>query len=151
MAQTFVILHNVSSSSKCIDFARIALALGFQNIVITKASGSAATGGVPSAQKLIAQKGGNLFYLQSLEDVKELFELSELFVIAPPGYGEETLTEELAKEIASVKAGIVIGGSDPGLSRKDLETGRAVQLDLKTDPGTIGTTALVLYKVSKYQ
>ena len=142
-----VVLHNVSSSSKCVDFARICVAMGFKNVVITKATGGAATGGVPGAQKLVAQKGGNLFYLQSLEDVKEVFEIDELYVMAPPSYGEHVFTDELANEVLGKRTAIVFGGNDPGLSRKDLEAGKSVHLDLPEDPGTIGTLAITLYKL----
>ena len=143
----FIVLHNVSSAGKCVDFVKVAISLGYRNIVISKATGGAATGGVPSAQKYVAQKGGNLFYLSGLEDLKEIFNIEEIILIAPPGYGKEKLNKKLIEELKSadnVKRAIVFGGNDPGLSRKELEMGRSVQLELTEDPGTIGTAAIVL-------
>ncbi len=144
----FVVLHNVSSAGKCLDFVKIALSLGFKNVVISKATGGAATGGVPSAQKYVTQKNGNLFYLSGLEDVKEVLKIEELILVAPPGYGKEKVSNEMFETVKGKRVAIIFGGNDPGLSRRELEMGRSVQLNLREDPGTIGTVAILLYMLN---
>lgn len=138
-----VVMHNVSSSSRCTEFVRIAAGLGFRTMVISQAQGSAAQKGVPSAQKLAFKERANFLILYSLQDVVDLFSPEEVILVAPPPYGKETLDRDLVESLKDKKAMIVFGGSDPGLSRKDLDMGRSVQLPVG-DIGSIGTLAIGL-------
>ncbi|RMG31180.1 MAG: hypothetical protein D6732_14960 [Methanobacteriota archaeon] len=138
-----VVMHNISSSSRCTEFVRIASGLGYKTMVISQAQGSAAQKGVPAAQKLAFKERANFLVLYSLQDVVDLFSPEEVILVAPPPYGKEKLDKNLAEQIKGRKYAIVFGGSDPGLSRKDLDMGRSVQLPVG-DIGSIGTLSIGL-------
>jgi SpoU rRNA methylase family enzyme len=143
-----VVMHNVSSANRCSEFVRIAVGLGYKTLIITNAQGSAAQRGIPTAQKLAYSSNANFMALADLNDVKDLFNPEELIVVAPAPYGKEEFNETLVDELESKKYVIVFGGNDPGLSRKDLDQGRSVQLKVG-DIGSIGTVAIVLAKLRK--
>ncbi len=138
-----VVMHNISSSSRCTEFVRIATGLGFKTMIISQAQGSAAQKGVPSAQKLAFKERANFLVLYSLQDVIDLFSPEEVILVAPPPYGKEKLDKAFAEEMKGKKYVIVFGGSDPGLSRKDLDMGRSVQIPVG-DIGSIGTLSIGL-------
>ncbi len=140
-----IVLHNVDSPGRCSDFVRIAVGMGFTNLAITKANAAAATKGVPAAQKLAAQKKINFLYLQDIEDVVELIQPSSIVTIAPPNYGKEIISRDKIKGMSNEKTVVIIGGSDPGLSRKELDRGLALELPVSMDIGTVGTLTLTLY------
>lgn len=138
-----VVLHNVSSANRCTEFVRIAMGMGFKTIIISDPQGSAAQRGIPSAQKYAYKGKANFMALNGLEDIKELFNPEEFIVIAPPPYGKETLDRAFVESLKDKKYVLVFGGNDPGLSRKDLDSGRSVQLAMP-DIGSIGTVAITL-------
>ena len=43
---------------------------------------------------------------------------------------------------------LIFGGSDPGLSKRDLELGIDTYLPVPADIGTIGTAAIILFQIS---
>jgi SpoU rRNA methylase family enzyme len=67
-----LVLHNVVSSSSCIEFVKISAGMGFKTVAITQAQGSAAQRGLPAAQKIAMQNNINFFSLNNLDDIKEL-------------------------------------------------------------------------------
>ncbi len=138
-----IVLHNVNASSKCTEFVRIGSAFGFRTLIITQAQGSAAQNGIPSAQKLALKNKLNFLALYSVEDVIELFNPEQVVLIAPPPFGKENLSQGVIDEIKAQKTVVVFGGNDPGLSRKDLDLGRTVQLSVG-DIGSIATLSLTL-------
>ncbi len=143
-----VVMHNVNSSNRCTEFVRIAIGLGYRTIVISQAQGSAAQKGIPNAQKLAYRAGVNFLFLNGLQDIVDLFSPEALVLVAPPPYGDKQLDEEFVESLKGKKVAIVFGGSDPGLSRKDLDMGETVQLPVG-DIGSIGTIAIGLAKFKR--
>lgn len=141
-----VVMHNVSSANRCAEFVRIAVGLGYKTLVITNAQGSAAQRGIPTAQKLAYKEKANFMALADIQDVIDLFTPEEVVVMAPSPYGKESLSDELIAELTDKKYILVFGGNDPGLSRKDLDSGRSVQLNVG-DIGSIGTISITLAKL----
>ena len=74
----------------------------------------------------------------------------KIFLVAPPPYGDDLWNpEEIAKEVKEKRVLLIFGGSSPGLSRKELDMGKAVNLDVPLEVGSIGTLAIALYELKK--
>jgi SpoU rRNA methylase family enzyme len=145
----FVAIHNVTSIQKLQEFVQVLLGFQIKTIIISKAIGSAAISGVPRAQKLIFKKGGNLLYTEDIPDCIELLSPDEVYVIAPQPYSKNKLEpKSIAQELKNnKKLLLVFGGSNPGLSKRELEFGIDSYLEVPSDIGTIGTAAIILHQI----
>ena len=150
-SNVFVVLHNVSSVSKCTEFIRIANGLGYKNLIISRAQSSAAQSGVPSAQKMALQEGLNFFVLQDLTDVIDVLQPDKVLLFAPRPYAKDRFDyNSLADEVKQgKKIVLVFGGSDPGLARKELDLGTAVHVHTPKDTGSLGTLTIALYDLAR--
>ncbi|MCG3217889.1 MAG: hypothetical protein KAR35_02730 [Candidatus Heimdallarchaeota archaeon] len=145
-----ITLHNVGSSQRCQEFVQIASGLGFKNLAITKASGSAASRGIPQAQKIAVKSNANFMFLGNISDVIEVYNPDEIILVAPPPFGDDLWNpEEVKKESEEKRLLLIFGGSSPGLSRRELDMGKAVNLDVPIEVGSIGTLAIALYELKK--
>jgi len=143
---TIIVLHNIFSSQKIIETAKIVYGLGFKNFVITKAQGSAAQMGVPEAQKLAMQKSANLIYLQDLDDAIEILKPSKIFLFVPEGYAKiEYDPQRIRNALNADRVMLVFGGAEPGLTRRELEKGETIYIKGLKDQTTTGTIAIALY------
>ena len=137
-------MHNVYSQQRVVEAARVVYGLGFRVFVVTKASGSAAQAGVPEAQKLALKLGKTFAYLPDLPDVIEVFKPTQVLLFVPKKYAQMPLSEASKGLAGRIIA--VFGGSDPGLSKKELEIGLAVYPDgVEEDIGSTGMVAISLY------
>lgn len=139
-----IVFHNVASANRCSEFVRIAAGMGYKSLVITQAQGSAAQRGLPAAQKIALKHNINFMSLYDLTDVSELFQPEEIIVVAPPPYGKMNLDTNFVKNLQGKRWIAIFGGSDPGLSRKDLEKGNSVVQIPAGDLGSIGMLTLGL-------
>ncbi len=139
-----IVFHNVASANRCSEFVRIAAGMGFKSLIITQAQGSAAQRGLPAAQKLALKHDINFMSLYEIADLKELFSPDILIVVAPPPYGKENLDSKIVENLQGKRWIAVFGGSDPGLSRKDLEMGDVIVQIPAGDMGSLGTLTLGL-------
>ena len=144
-------LHNFSSINHCREFVKIALNLGARDIVLSKASGTAATTGVPIAQKLAHAQKANLLYLQDIDDTIELLNPDEIYLFIKRPFSKELFDEN--QIASSYKDGknilIIFGGSEPGLTKQELEKGTTVYFDKLNELGCLGEVTLVLYSLRK--
>ncbi|MCE7749302.1 MAG: hypothetical protein GPJ51_13010 [Candidatus Heimdallarchaeota archaeon] len=140
-------LHNFSSINHCREFVKIALNLGARDIILSKATGTAATTGIPIAQKLAHAQQANLLYLQGIDDTIELLNPDEIFLFIKKPFSKESFNpEEVIKSYNSGKNILLIfGGSDPGLTKQELEKGTAVYFERLNELGCLGEITLVLY------
>ena len=152
MNEVIPVLHNVFSVEIVRQFAKISYGLGFKTVVISKPSGAAAQAGVPEAQKIALKKGKVLIVLNGIEDVIELFKPSLTIMITPKKYAKgEFAVDQVISEIK--KGGIValiFGGSEPGLSAKELEMGLPLHINVDDDLGPLGFAAITLHAISKH-
>ncbi len=144
-------LHNFSSVNYCREFVKIALGLGARDIVLSKASGTAATSGVPVAQKLVHSKKANLLYLQDIDDSIELCQPDEVYLFIKQPFSKEIFNPE--KIAASYNKGknilLIFGGSEPGLTKQELDKGISVYFDKGNELGCLGEITLALYQLRK--
>jgi len=146
-----VAIHNVTGIQKIKEYTQVLLGFQVKTIIISKAVGSAAMTGVPQAQKAIFQKGGNLLYVEDIPDIIELLNPDVIYVVAPQPYAKHKFEPEsiIEKLKEGKKILLIFGGSDPGLSKRELEFGTDIYLEIPADIGTIGTAAIILYRISK--
>lgn len=147
------VLHNTQSSQRLAEVARTVYGLGFSHFIVTKAVGSAAQVGVPEAQKLAYKFSRNLLVLADLADAIELLEPKKILLFLPGKYGGRRLEEVWAEVEKEVKEGdrvfLVFGGSEPGLSQKELKLGEMVSPEgVEEDIGTVALVAISLFKVN---
>ena len=140
-------LHNFSSVNNCREFVKIALGMGARDIVLSKATGTAATSGVPIAQKLAHSKNANLLFLQDIDDSIELCKPDEVYLFIKKPFSKEIFNPEGIA--TSYKEGknilLIFGGSDPGLTKKELDKGTSVYFDKANELGCLGEITLALY------
>ncbi|MHA1197957.1 MAG: RecB-family nuclease [Candidatus Heimdallarchaeaceae archaeon] len=140
-------LHNFSSINHCREFVRIALSLGARDIVLSKATGTGATTGIPIAQKLAHAQQANLLYLQGIDDSIELIQPDEIYLFIKRPFSKETFNPQEITEL--YKSGknilLIFGGSDPGLTKQELEKGKAVYFEKLNELGCLGEITLALY------
>ena len=140
-------LHNFSSINHCREFVKIALNLGARDLVLSKATGTAATTGVPIAQKLAHSKKANLLFLQDIDDAIELCKPDEIFLFIKKPFSKEIFKPEaMAKSYQEGKNILLIfGGSDPGLTKQELDKGTSIYFDKTNELGCLGEITLALY------
>ena len=151
MKNLYITLHNVFGSQKIKEMTELILGFGIGTFIVSKAVGSAATVGVPESQKMIFKKGKNLIFVKDLPDAIELLKPDKIYTFTPKPYSKtEFDAAEVVKSLKNdMKIMLVFAGAQPGLSKKELEMGTAVFLDLPGDIGSIGYAAVVLYEILK--
>ncbi|RLF04152.1 MAG: recombinase RecB [Thermoprotei archaeon] len=149
MSEVIPVLHNVFSVEIVRQFAKVSYGLGFKTIVISKPSGAAAQAGVPEAQKLALKKGKVLIVLSGIEDVIELFKPSLTLLITPKKYAKEEFdVERVINEVKKGSVIVVFGGSEPGLSAREIEMGVPIHIGVEDDLGPLGFASIVLHSIS---
>jgi len=150
MDEVIPVIHNVFSVEVVKQFAKICYGLGFKTVVVSKPSGAAAQAGVPEAQKLALKKGKALVVLSELEDVVEVIRPSLLIFVTPKKYAKESFdAERVISEAQKGVVAIVFGGSEPGVSAKELELGVPMHIGVEDDLGPLGFAAIVLHAITK--
>ena len=151
MEQLFVVLHNVHSTQRIKDMARLVIGFGLKSLIVSKAEGAAAISGIPEAQKIMYKEKRSLLCFPDLPDVIELLKPEEICVFVPQRFAKETYNP--SKIAAQLKEGrkilFVFGGSEPGLSKREMDLGRTMSLDVVDDIGPVGAAAIVLYELMK--
>jgi SpoU rRNA methylase family enzyme len=150
MSEVIPVIHNVFSVEIVKQFAKLCYGLGFKTVVVSKPSGAAAQAGVPEAQKLALKKGRALVVLSELEDVIDIFRPSLLIFVTSKKYAKDLFdVERVVSEIHRGAVAIVFGGSEPGVSAKEMELGVPMHINIENDLGPLGFAAIVLHAISK--
>lgn len=149
LSEVIPVLHNVHSVEIVKQFAKVCYGLGFRIVVISKPSGAAAQAGVPEAQRLALKKGKVLIVLSGVEDVVDVFKPSMIAMIVPKKYGKEEFSiKRVMSEVERAPVVIVFGGSEPGLSARELEMGVPMHINIEDDLGPLGFASIVLHSIS---
>ncbi|MDH5815871.1 MAG: RecB-family nuclease [Candidatus Nezhaarchaeota archaeon] len=149
MNEVIPVLHNVFSVEVVKQFAKICYGLGFKTVVISKPSGAAAQAGVPEAQKLALKKGKVLVVLSGIEDVIEVFKPLSVIFITPKKYAKSRFeVEQVISDLEKGHITIIFGGSEPGISAKEMELGVPMHIDVEDDLGPLGFASITLHIIS---
>ncbi len=149
LKKLIVVVHNVHAVSRVTEAAKVVYGMGFENFVVSKAIGAAAQSGVPEVHKLAYKLGKSFLFVADIQDILELIKPSRVYIITPPSYAKELFNPSEVAEalLRGETVAIVVGGSEPGLTKRELELGKVVTLDTSGDIGTIGYIATVLYLI----
>ncbi len=144
-------LFNVYSTQKMREMTQLIIGFNLKTIIIAKAVGSAAQSGIPDVNKMVIKNQKNLIVLQDLPDVLEILKPSKILLFVPKPHGKKKFDPiEIASSLKTKeKVLLVFGGSTPGLSKKELDLGESVYLDVEGDLGTIGTAAIVIHEIHR--
>ncbi|MBD3226555.1 MAG: hypothetical protein GF329_00040 [Candidatus Lokiarchaeota archaeon] len=143
----YVLLHSVSSVRIVIEFTRIALGFDVKNLIISKAEGSAAMTGVPTAQRAAYKKGANnLFYFKDLTDVIELINPDSMFFIVPSKYTKDIFDAKKVKNILDKNSKVLLAfnGHKSSFPKREMDLGEPISLDLPSYIGPLGSLAIIL-------
>ncbi len=138
--------HNSHSRNAVKFFADTCIGLGCKNILFTKISSSAASIGIPEAQKTILKAGGNLLFFSEIADAIEIFKPISIYFLVPKKFANCSVPyDSIVKELETGKVLVIVGGSIPGLTRKDLDLGKGIFLEeISSDINPIAQTTLFL-------
>lgn len=144
-------LHNTGSINQCRDFTKIALGMGMKDIIFSKAAGTAATSGIPIAQKMAASEGANVLYLQEISDTLDLINPDEVYLFIRRPYSKNVFeAKEIIEAFQKEKTILLIfGGAEPGLTKRELELGKAIYFENINEIGCLGELTLALYLLRK--
>ncbi len=131
----FLTLHNAHSRSIIVQFVQTASGFGFKNLVLSKATGSAATSGIPEAFRIAFPREANLLITSNISEAIDLIRPQNVYLIVSKKYAPEPLNlDEVKHQLSNgSKVMFVFGGSSPGLSRKDMDLGKARHVTLASE------------------
>ena len=143
--------HNSHSHKAVKFFANTCIGLLCKNVIFSKITASAASIGIPEAQKTVLNAGGNLLFFSDVKDVLETMKPHKIYLLVSRKYGENPIPYiEIANELKIGKVLAVVGGTSPGLTRKEMDLGQCVFADeVISDINPIALTALFLSALSK--
>lgn len=93
MRELIVLVDNVSSVARVVEFAKVVYGFGVKNLVLTHVYGSAAQQGVPEAFKIALKYSSSLVVLPTIKDAVDLFKPDNILVIRRLGPQVKPLTE----------------------------------------------------------
>ncbi|MHA1993231.1 MAG: RecB-family nuclease [Candidatus Hodarchaeales archaeon] len=144
-------LHNTNSPNTVKLFANTVVNFPFlcKNIIFSKITASAASMGIPDAQKIIlgSEKQGSLFFFADINDIIDSLNPDKIYLLVPRRFGQTVVPFfQISQEIKKIKALIIVGGSSSGLTRKELDMGECIYLEHETpELNPIALTAIFLY------
>ncbi|MEM4740359.1 MAG: RecB-family nuclease [Zestosphaera sp.] len=147
--ELIVVVSNVSSPQRLIDFAKLVYGLSNlrSSLVFTRISGMAAQSGVPEVSKYLYRLGKPLLLLPSPQDVIDLLKPDRILVLAKTDVSKDI--EEIADSLKGRVALLVNGGDTPP-PKTELSLGDHVmvrELDPSTPPQAL--LAITLYVIMK--
>ena len=90
-----IVYHNVHSQVKLEEFAKVALAFQPKVLVISRAIGTAAQGGIPSVSRLAFEKKSKLLIVKEIEEAIELLRPNNIFIFSDEA--EEEFSGEISE------------------------------------------------------
>ncbi len=139
-------LHNSHNRKTVKFFADTCTGFGCKNIIFSKITASAASMGIPEAQKSILKSGGNMLFFSDITDILETLSPDKIYLLVARKFGKRAIPfSQISNEIKNEKVLIVVGGTSPGLTRKELDLGECVFADeIENDINPIALTTLFL-------
>ncbi|MCE4607574.1 MAG: RecB-family nuclease [Caldisphaeraceae archaeon] len=146
MEKAIPLLHNVSGVQKVLDMAKLAFALGFDELVLTKVYGAAAQSGVAEAFKIALREGKGLVVLPEMKDALELYRPDTLYLVDRDHAKEEV--DPFALKVNGLVM-IAFNGSDTSFSPLELSLGKPIYLKNSKRLGCIAEASLILYGIKR--
>ncbi|MFX1516519.1 MAG: RecB-family nuclease [Promethearchaeota archaeon] len=144
--------HNSHSRQAVKLFADTCIGLSCKNIIFSKITASAASIGIPQAQKTIFNAGGNLLFFSDVEAILEALKPHKIYLLVSRKYGKSPIPyNEIITDLEIGKVLVIVGGTSPGLTRKELDLGICVFADeVISEVNPIALTALFLSGLNNF-
>lgn len=147
--ELIVVISNVSSPQRLIDFAKLVYGLSNlkSSLVFTRVSGMAAQSGVPEVSKYLYRLGKPLLLLPSPQDVIDLLRPDRILVLAKTEVSKDV--GEIADDLKG-RVALLVNGSDAPPPKAELSLGDHVmvrELDPTSPPQAV--LAIILYVIMK--
>ena len=141
--ELFIVLHNVTSTQRIIDFAKLVFNMnGVNYFIITKAGGVGAQAGIPEVSKLAYKNNKPFIVLPDLRDAIELFRPESIFIFTQ--MAEKIFTKDLIRDKNRVM--LIFSGSEAGFNKLELSLGEAVRVEgLSNDISSVALAGIVVY------
>jgi len=140
--ELFLVLHNVSSTQRIIDFAKLAFNMNINYFIITKVGGVGAQAGIPEVSKLAYKNNKPFIVLPDLKDAIELFKPDGVFIFTQTA--EKTFSKDLIKDKNRVM--LVFSGSEAGFNKLELNLGEPVKIEgLNNEISSVALAGIVVY------
>ena len=142
--EVYVVAHAPSSVQRLEDVAKLVFNFGdpVKGLIVTKPSGVAAQVGLPEVSKLAYRLDKTVLILPDIKDAIELLDPSKVLTIS---YEFGRKVSELKLEEVNGKILLVVGTSDPGLSKVESELGECIYPSwVAGDVGPVASLALIL-------
>ena len=147
----FLALHNTHSRNTVKLFADTVMNFSSicKNVVFSKISAAAASIGIPDAQKTVLNTGGSLLFFSEVTDIIETLQPQKVYLLVPPKFGKEVVPfNRIYDEIQKEKILVILGGSTPGLTRKELDMGECIYLEeVTSNLNPVAMTSIFLYNL----
>ena len=143
--------HNSHNRNAVKLFADTCIGLSCRNVIFSKITAAAASIGVPDAQKTVLSAEGNLLFFSDIDDILEALKPPRIYLLVSRKYGKNPIPyNKIANELKTEKVLVVVGGTSPGLTRKELDLGECIFADeVVSDINPIALTALFLFGLSR--
>ncbi len=135
-----IVAHAPSSVQRLEDLAKLAFGLPHvKAFVITRPSGAAAQTGIAEVMKVAYKRDKVVLVFPDIDDAIELLNPSKIFTVSFD-FGKKVDRLELDE-----KTMIVVGASDPGLSKVDAQKGEPVYPSItEADVGPIAALSILI-------
>jgi SpoU rRNA methylase family enzyme len=150
-----IALHNTHSPNTVKLFANSVVNFPHlcKNLIFSKITSSAASMGIPDAQKIIlrSENPGSLFFFSDIQDIIDALVPDKIYLLVPKRFGKRIVPfSDIIQEIKEQKILVIVGGSPSGLTRKELDLGDCIYLEESTtDLNPVASTAIFLYGLSQ--
>ncbi len=137
-----IVAHSPSSVQRLEDLAKLAFGIkSVKAFVITKPSGAAAQSGIAEVMKLAYKLDKTVLVFPDLNDAIELLSPTKVY----------TISFDFGKRVEKVsldeKTMLIVGASDPGLSKIDAQKGEPIYPSLvDSDVGPIAALSIIIAK-----
>ncbi|UXD21841.1 exonuclease [Ignicoccus pacificus DSM 13166] len=139
--EVYLVAHAPTSVQRLEDFAKLAFNFGdpVKGLIVTKPSGVAAQVGLADVSKLAYKLDKKLIILPDIDDAIELLKPDEIYTVS------HDFGERVEKLEVKGRALIIVGLTDPGLSKLEAQKGKAIYPSSPSgDIGPIASVAILL-------
>lgn len=145
MPEIFVVLHNVSSVQRLLDFTKLAFNLEIKYVIVTKIGGIAAQAGVADASKLAYKLNKSFIVLPDLKDAIELFSPDAVVLISQQA--DKVFSPSVIANKKRVM--LIFPGMESGFSKMEQSLGDVYKLPIfKGEVPPVASLAVISYMLS---
>lgn len=138
-----VVVYNVSSLPRLVEFAKITYGFGVKRLAAVRVFGSAAQQ-IGDLFKLAFKAGGEVMVFNDLKDAYDVLRPDVVLALTRAEKGAEPLGP-----LPDARIALIVNGSDLPITQRELPPGAKQAYAVEDDIGSIGQLAIALYKIKR--